>query len=395
MPNAVIRAVTIHQLAIPLRRQIAHAAFARSVSEPVVVAIELDSGILGYGETLPRPYVTGESVESVVDAVARVYVPALVEMHPAGFPHALEAVESLPWSTAVDRACPAARCAVELALLDAYSKQFQRPISDAAGWMGINEFGGPGSLPSIRHSGVLASAKVKRLKSTLRRLWWYGIRDFKLKVGDAGEHQRLEVVQKYLARPIESGRATLGVDANGGWSLSQAVERLTDWRAYKLAFVEQPLARGAEQELSELKSCVHQPLMYDESLVTMADAESLVQAQVADAFNIRISKCGGFLPSLKLAHYAAKQGITIQLGCMVGETSILSSAGRKFLELVPRVRFAEGSFGRFLLCDDLIRRPLTFGYGGRVKPIPGFGWGIDVDPTRLDELTLDRARYAL
>jgi L-Ala-D/L-Glu epimerase len=68
---------------------------------------------------------------------------------------------------------------------------------------------------------------------------------------------------------------------------------------------------------------------------------------------------------------------------MVGETSILSAAGRRFLENVPGVRFAEGSYGRFLLTGDIVRRPVQFGCRGKGKPLPGLGWGIEVQPERL------------
>jgi hypothetical protein len=74
---------------------------------------------------------------------------------------------------------------------------------------------------------------------------------------------------------------------------------------------------------------------------------------------------------------------------MVGETSILSAAGRRFLQIVPGVRFAEGSFGRFLLTRDVAARPVRFGYGGRFKALTGLGWGVTVRPDRLAELAAD------
>ena len=103
-----------------------------------------------------------------------------------------------------------------------------------------------------------------------------------------------------------------------------------------------------------------------------------------------LCKCGGLLPSLRLARFARQHDALIQLGCMVGETSILSAAGRAFLEMVPRVVFAEGWFGSFLLSEDVVRRPLRFGYGGRGRSLPGPGFGVTVDPNRLHALAADR-----
>ncbi len=395
MSTSAVKSVAVHQLSIPLRREVSHAASHRRVSEPIVVSIELNSGVVGYGETLPRPYVTGESNQSVARAIERIYCPLLLEAHPPSFPDALELIDALPWRDGNGQEAPAARAAIELAMLDVYARHFRRPISECVGWMGFSAFGSPGSARTVRHSGVLTAADVPRCVRTLRMLWWYGLTDFKLKVGDAGDRERLRAVAHYLAGSLATGRATLRLDANGAWSLADAVDRLGAWRDVLIESVEQPLAKGDEQSLTDLKSCVHQPLMYDESLVTMADAERLVGLQVADGFNIRISKCGGLLPSLRLAYFARKHGITVQLGCMVGETSILSAAGRRFLEVVPSVRSVEGSFGSFLLLEDIVRRPLRFGYGGRVRPLSDAGLGVEVDAGKLASLSTDSQRFMM
>jgi muconate cycloisomerase len=211
---------------------------------------------------------------------------------------------------------------------------------------------------------------------------WYGLRDFKLKVGYDDDPERVAAVIRVLGRSLGS-KATLRLDANGGWKVEDAIARLNALPLGKIACVEQPLDRNHDPYLVELKAMVQVQIMPDESLVTMDDARRLVAMGVADRFNIRISKNGGLLPAIRLAHFARQRGLGYQLGCMVGETSILSAAGRRFLENVPHVCFAEGSYGRFLLLGDVIDRPLQFGCRGRVKALGGYGWGIEVRPDRL------------
>src|SRR5207248_4138084 len=60
-------------------------------------------------------------------------------------------------------------------------------------------------------------------------------------------------------------------------------------------------------------------------------------------FNVRLSKCGGFIPSLRLAQLARQHGLGYQLGCQVGETALLSAAGRHFATSVAGIRYLEGS----------------------------------------------------
>jgi len=360
------------------------------VADPIVVAVELMDGTIGYGETLARPYVTGETPESVIESVEDVFLERLLDFGPSGFFDGVEGIEALPWHGAEGEPVSAARAAIELALLDAYSRFFDVPLDRLAGWADLTNFETPGSAARIRYSAVLANSTHAGTMKWLRLAWWFGLRDFKLKVGWPDDDRRLRAVFDYLRRSIAAGKASIRLDANGCWTKDEAVQRLGAWCDLPIAFVEQPLAKSSEADLATLKACVAPPLMHDESLVTLEDANRLIEQNVADGFNIRISKCGGLLPSLRLAHLARKHDVAIQLGCMVGETSILSAAGRRFLEMTPGVHFAEGWYGSFLMTRDVVRKSLRFGYGGRGRPLGRYGLGVEVDRSRVEALCLDR-----
>ena len=99
------------------------------------------------------------------------------------------------------------------------------------------------------------------------------------------------------------------------------------------------------------------------------------------------------MQSLRLADLAHRSGLDFQLGCMVGETGILTAAGRIFLELVGRrVRFAEGSYGRFLLRSDVTRERLSFGYGGFIRALSGPGLGVHVQPHKVRRVARQAVR---
>jgi L-Ala-D/L-Glu epimerase len=306
----------------------------------------------------------------------------LLEFRPTSFPEALEAIDALPTHDEIGAIINAARAAVELALLDAYSRHFARPISEAAGWLDLPGLGPPGSLPNVTYSAVVSGGTLAKIARKVRMMYWYGLRDFKLKVGYDDDVDRVGAVVRILGRSL--GRTTtLRLDANGAWTLEQAIARLSELPLGLISCVEQPLARVDDADLPALKQAVRVDVMPDESLVTMDDAERLAAMRAADCLNIRLSKNGGFLPALKLVHFARRQGLRYQLGCMVGETSILSAAGRRFLENAPGVCFAEGSYGRFLLSGDVVERPVQFGCGGKPKPMMGWGWGIHILPEHL------------
>ena len=127
--------------------------------------------------------------------------------------------------------------------------------------------------------------------------------------------------------------------------------------------------------------------MHDESLCGMIDAEQAVAGRTCDLFNLRISKCGGVLPTLRLAGYAARHGIGCQLGCQVGETAILSAAGRQFACGVRGLLALEGSYDRRLVRESLGTRDITFGWGGLAPALTGGGLGITVDEAALERVT--------
>jgi len=383
MLNRQIASVGIYRVCIPFRDSFTHAAQQRSWSDNVIVQLTLGTGITGFGETLPRPYVTGETVDSVVANIQRVFVPLLLNVRPDGFGQVFEVLERLPFQDDQRRPVMAARCAVELALLDVYGKYFDRDATALAGWLDQPRWGLPGSINSCRYSGVVGTDDPKRLGRKLRLMRWFGLRDYKIKLGDGQDRRRLEVVAGQLRRGLARRKYRLRVDVNGAWPVEQLEEKFALLREFSVPYVEQPSGKGTEGYWARLQTSLAIGIIPDESLITYEDGQRLAESKAVAAFNIRISKNGGLLPAMKLAALAQKFGLGVQLGCMVGETSILSAAGRWFLMTVRDVMFAEGSYGRFLLKDDITARPVGFGYGGRIGPLRGAGLGVRVDAEKL------------
>lgn len=390
MLRTQISSITVYRLSIPMRHRVRHAAAERTNADPLVVHVELANGRYGFGESLARPYVSGESPETVLRAIEQTYLPQLMNFHPSSFPEALEQIDTLPFEEEDGSPAIAARAGVELSLLDAYSHSFDRPLSELVGWLGLPGMGTPGSANRVRYSGILALEEPELLRRQIRLMRLYGLRDYKLKVGFDRDAERLRVVERALGRALHTGRTTLRLDANGAWDSDRGREVLAQCKGVPLVCVEQPLAQGCEADLGRFRDAVGLPVMADESLVTRLDAEELIETGAVDWFNLRLAKNGGLMPTMRLAALARRHGIQITLGSLVGETSILSAAGRRFLEFVPGVRFAEGSFGTFLLRGDVTARSVRFSCGGKWNIMKGLGWGVQVDPNLIKRYLPDR-----
>jgi len=359
----------LYRTAIPMRG-FEHAAARRDVAEAIVVRVELSDGAAGWGETLPREYVTGETLESVPADIEGLLWPAALAGDRRG--------KSLPVTDSGGRPVTAARCAVELAL-DAAWRAFRRRRPR------VERESRP--FPRLRVSGVLGSADPSRTARRLRLMRWYGLRDFKLKLGfgDEVDAENLRVVRKRIGKAVAAGRCTLRADVNGGWSPDDTPDRAAGLIEHGVCVVEQPVFAPAEA-LAALAGRCRLPLMADESLVTADDADRLIRGGEGNVWlNVRLSKNGGLWPTLGIVEAAAEAGTPLVVGCMVGESSLLADAQRRLLQRCPLPRFVEGNYGRFLLAGDLTGRSVRFRWGGRL-PGPSDP-PVAPDPRRL-------ARYA-
>jgi len=366
------RRLDVWRTDIPMRA-FEHAAAARRRAEAVVTRLELADGRTAWGETLPRPYVTGESIESVVADLAERLWPALRRACDAGADLARpdDRLAAIPHTDDDGRCLCAAACALELPVA-----ALAAPVRP--GRQGRHQ------LRRVRVSGVLGSTDPARTAGRLRLLRWLGLRHFKLKLGFGADVDaaNLRVVRRQLARALRRGRCTLRVDVNGGWAAAETPQRLAELAALGVCAVEQPVFASAAA-LAELAGRCTLPLIADECLRTEADAAALEPAGERVWWNVRISKNGGLAGARRLAQRARAGGIPLVLGCMVGETSILSGAQRRLLATLPEApAFVEGNYGRLLLRGDLTRRSLGLGWGGRLRR-PGAPFAPPVDPRRL------------
>jgi L-alanine-DL-glutamate epimerase-like enolase superfamily enzyme len=385
-----IRRVQVFPLAIPIRLRFEHAAASHTVADPIVVQLTAEAPYtkhVGYGETLARRYVTGETAETVCDDIAELFAPHLLEFRPTSFSEAVRFAHELP--TLIDgRLVNAARCAVELALLDLAGRVFRRRLPDVTGWLDIPGFEPPGCLHEARYSGIVVGRTPRQLGLLLRLQRCYGLRDYKIKVGVEGWESRLEQAHRLLRAGLQRGTLTLRADANGAWNLEQARAALPALERFGVTALEQPLAANADAELPTLAKQTRCDLIADESLLTIEDADELIKTHAVRVLNIRLAKNGGLLPALEIAQRALAGGLDVQLGCLVGETSLLTAAGVAFLEACPSVRFVEGAFGKWLLADDVTTRPLRFGRAGRISPLAGPGLSLEVSECALRRLAV-------
>jgi muconate cycloisomerase len=375
--------LTAFQVHIPLKKPIRHASHARTSTDNLVVRCVLTDGTEGYGEGVPREYVTGETIDSTIALLKRSDVPSQLS-DCRDFAEAVALAESVRTAEIPgdDRRCQgnAARCALELALLDAYGKHFGQPLSAVTNVAAPELFQ---RRERVQYSGAITSTRGMKLRFAAWKYRIFGFHQMKLKVGIAGydDVKRLKIIRRRM------GKVDLRVDVNEAWSPAETAQRIQELETIGITSVEQPLAHDHIFCLAEVRRQVRTPIMLDESLCGMVDAERARDGGLCDLFNLRLSKCGGYLPSLRLAQFARQNGLGCQLGCQVGETALLSAAGRHFACSVGGLRYLEGSYDRHLVLEALGTNDITFGWGGWAPVLTGPGLGITIDQAALQRVT--------
>jgi len=218
-------------------------------------------------------------------------------------------------------------------------------------------------------------------------MWLYGFTHVKLKVGVEGQDDpvRLRSLRRIFGRKVD-----LRLDANEAWPAASVVERVRPLLPYRPSVLEQPVSHGEVGALAEIRPRLGVPVMLDESLCGYPDAVRAVEEGTADLLNVRLSKCGGVVPALRIIGLAQRSGLGVQLGCHPGESGLLSAAGRHVAGNVRGLRYVEGSYDNHILARNLTRDDLTFGYGGWAPPLQGPGLGVTVDRDLLERITRGR-----
>jgi len=366
----IVKKLDIWHLRLGFRSPIKHNLATYKGSDNLVLKVTTDDALVGYGEGVPRAFVTGEVLADSLAFIQNVLAPAILARDFPSAPALLQELTDLYQQPHAPRH-PAAFCALETALLDAAGRTWGAPMTDLLG---------PKLQTSLEYSAVLPFTSPDQLRQLLHLVKMNRMRYLKLKVGTDSDLENLRLARDLLGFDVD-----IRVDANSAWTPSQAIARLREMEPYGISAVEQPVAKADFVGMRQVSEAVPIPVIADESLCTETDARRLIDLQACRIFNIRLSKCGGLGAAARIRRMAEAAGILCQLGCHVGETSILSAAGRHFALTMPQLSYVEGSISPLLLVRDVVTQPVFFNGGGLAYELPGPGLGIEVLESALDD----------
>ncbi len=274
----------------------------------VLVELADADGILALGEAAPSS-LYGESAAGVLKFLQTLDASRLSFADVPGSMNYLEALPGIP---------VAARCALNLAVLDGAAKRAGQPLHDCLG-LGFREnhhvtsFSIGIDAPDIIRRKVLDAAPYPVIK---------------LKVGDPRDRENFAALRSVAPdKPVR-------VDANEGWKTKEEALRMLEWLVAtdkKIQFIEQPMPRTAsDADLKWLKARSPLPIFADESCHTVKDIPRC--AECFHGVNVKLVKTGGVSMAYDTLQAARQAGLQTMIGCMI-ETSVLVSAAAHLAEL--------------------------------------------------------------
>ncbi len=187
---------------------------------------------------------------------------------------------------------------------------------------------------------------------------------YKIKLGTANDIGLMRELRKHTD-------AVFRIDANAAWKAEEALEKINIFKEMNVEFVEQPLAKDDWEGMKFLYENSPLPLIADESCVTEQDV-----IKCKDHFhgiNIKLTKCSGITPALRMIKEARELKMKVMVGCM-NESSIGTGA---IAQLLPLLDYVDMD-GPLLLAED-VAKGVDFDYG-KIIYADGYGIGVSVDP---------------
>jgi L-alanine-DL-glutamate epimerase-like enolase superfamily enzyme len=360
-----ITKIEAHPVCMPMRR------FSDAYSDYlngrfVLVEIQTDEGVVGYGEAPCTVTVGfyGETLETVTTSIRNYIAPRLIGEDPLNIRRAISIMNAAQGNAVI------AKTGIDFALYDVAGKALGVPVYTLLGGM---------QRDGVKAASEIGIVNPEEMVEEARRLVNMGFRVIKIKAGrDVKDEIRgVRAVRDAIGPDLE-----LRVDPNGGWSRSETLRALKAFADCGLSYVEQPLPRWDLEGLAWLRKATGVPIMVDESVWNLHDVIKVAEAEAADIINIKLTKAGGLKNSLDIYTTAQALGIPCVVGTelegCVGVAAKVHLAAS--LENLPfACEFTELAFQKMAVKEPL---ELEDGY---LRVPRGTGLGITPDKDIIEE----------
>lgn len=334
----------------------------------VLVRVSDEQGRTGLGEASVTAVWSGETQAGTIAVIEEELAPLLVGADPFDIGWISRRMERVVFANSF------ARGALEMALLDLQGQTLGVPVHQLLGGRQ------PDDRSGIRLKFVVGAVEPEVAAQRAQVMVDRGWRAIKVKVGRDPQPQA-DVNRLKAVREAVGPNVWLSVDANGGYTVEQAVWVARRLEKFEIALFEQPTRRGDHRAMAEVRRRCRIPIMADESLFTPQDALDLIRCQSADVFSIYPGKHGGVRPTQQIAWIAEAAGIPCTIGSNL-EREVATAAMAHVTVATANIqceRFPGDLIGPVYYTRPLTREPLRY-VADRLSVPEAPGLGVLVPP---------------
>ena len=357
---------TIEPIAVslPMLKPVIMAGEEVRRADNVLVRIEADNGLVGWGEAASAPVMTGDTLESIVSAV-HYLEPALRKHEPADIAGALTAMDGRMYGN------HGAKAAIEIALLDLAGRAAGKPVHALLGEkkrsrLPLLAVVGGGDL-----EGDLRDAEKKKAA---------GFTAYKIKVGiDSAEN---DAARTRAICWLLGGGLLISSDANQGFSTEQAVAYVRAVKGCGLDFFEQPV-EAADLDGMAAVAAVDAGIAIgaDEGIHSLADIARHHERKAARGVSLKAIKLGGVRAVVEAGRLSDHLGMNVNISCKTGESSVACAAALHVASVIPNIAWGL-TLTHSGLAEDVTAQPIRTDKG-HADSIDRPGLGIEVDEDRV------------
>ena len=329
----------------------------------VLVRIEADSGLVGWGESGSAPMHTGETVESMTAAILHL-LPHLVGRDVRDIDGALAAMDGRMYGN------HGAKGAIEMALHDLAGRADGKPVYALLGAKKRNHMPLLCVIGGGNYQGDLRDAENKKAA---------GFMAYKIKVGiDTPENDAART--RDICKVLGSGML-ISADANQGYTTEQALTYVRGLNGSGLDFFEQPVIGHDLAGMAAVAAATDIAIGADEGIHSLEDIRRHHERKAARGVSLKAIKLGGLRALTEAGELCDRLGMGVNISCKTGESSIACAAALHAASVIPNMAWGL-TLTHTGLAEDVIASPISTAKGhadGLDRP----GLGVDVDENRV------------
>lgn len=360
----IIKSIEPIAVRLPMIKPVVMAGEEVRAADNMLVRITAADGTVGWGEAASAPTMTGETIESMTAAVRRL-TPILVGRDGADIEGACVAMDAPLYGN------HGAKAAIEIALHDLVGKATGRPAHALLGDKKRSRMPLLGIIGGGDYAGDLEDATKKKSD---------GYTAFKIKVG-VGRADADAKRSRDICNVLGAG-LLISADANQGYAINDAIEYVRAVSGSGLDFFEQPVMSHDLGGMAAVAAAANGiAIGADEGIHSLDDIRRHHDGKAARGVSLKCIKLGGMRGVVEAARLCERLGMSVNLACKTGESTIACAAALHIAAVIPSIAWAV-TLSNATLREDISDQPIR-GMRGYIEAIDRPGLGIEVDEARV------------